>query len=741
MIYKENERFAKSYEYERIKMNKIKTALIILALSISAAYAQELPDFLRAEKGDNFETKHVFCSRHDHFHYHAKDKNAPFGYFDESQIERRVYDVVHYDLYLDWYPCMSKIGNENEDRYWTGKNIITIRIDSSDVDELVFDALGLRIDRVLVDGEAVSVGTLPDEDYFELRLNETYGPGDTLEVEIDYTFTDHFNGNSYSCGFFLYPKNHFVGRDTTMIETDIYVEERIAYTQSEPELGRTWFPSNDNPYDKALADIRIRVPLQYTAASNGLLAGIESDDTSRTFHWKVDLPIPTYLMVANASIFKTWTEKHVRATNPQDTIDLQYYVWESDYSSTITDYRVFNAKSSFERTSDILTAYSEYFCEYPFKKYGMVAVQPYGFGGMEHQSLTTVNRTWLRGYAESGIAHEAAHQWIGDYITCATWKEIWINEGGATWGEALWNEYKWGRNSYLSTMRTKARQYFRLNRQRPIYNPPLWDVFNYYLSYAKSSWIYHMLRTHYGDDAFFPALRDMLDQYAYSSLETKDFYESFKKSLEDPIVDMDTFFRQWIFSAGHPKLIVQTNASQIAEDEYRLRVDFTQIQSGEEIPEAFVAPFRIEFYDTGEETVFIDTLLVEERSQSFELTLPFLPDSFAVDDSFTLCEIMDATLSAKPIFDAEFADEIVVVPNPAVSGSRATAQMSIAAPANLKIALYDRLGGKIRNIYDGFLPAGSYEFGISTRNLTSDVYFIVADFGDRIATARFIISK
>jgi aminopeptidase N len=185
----------------------------------------------------------------------------------------------------------------------------------------------------------------------------------------------------------------------------------------------------------------------------------------------------------------------------------------------------------------MLEKFSEFFIEYPFEKYGMVAVQPYSWGGMEHQTITTINRSWLRGRSDGGIAHELVHQWFGDMITCASWADLWINEGAATWGEALWS-YFWGSdaayNNNILGKRWGYLYYGNFKYTMPAYDVPSNQLFNYPITYCKSSWIYHMLYKMLGEEAFRQILRNMLNEYAYQPISSQQFIDHVKNSVENP---------------------------------------------------------------------------------------------------------------------------------------------------------------------------------------------------------------
>ena len=460
-------------------------------------------------------------------------------------------------------------------------------------------------------------------------------------------------------------------------------------------------------------------------AANGLL--IEKkvlNDNSELYHWASKDPMPTYLMHIAASKYKVFSEWYKKVTNPSDSIPIIYYVWEQDYLNTETDGSQYNARHAFRDMLKMMECYSSKYIEYPFEKYGMDAVQPFNFGGMEHQTLTTINRSWLRGWASGGIAHELAHQWFGDLVTCATWKDIWINEGGAQWSETIFTEYLWGVDEGYKHQYNHIRNYLGGGglELRPIYNPPMWDLFNYAVTYNKSSCIYHMLRTLLGDEVFFPAIRSLLTKFYLQSIETEDFKNHFKEVVPNPPVSFDTFFDQWIFKPGHPIFEISTTIDTKTGNDYIATVNLKQVQAGENIPEVFVVPVRLMFFGPNNQFK-ADTVVNSERSQSFDLILPFIPDSIRIDSLQIICEIAKNTSTVREISEEYNSNKIY--PNPSVNGTIAHTYIKTNHYGKIQIELFDNLGNKVKDIYNGTLPAGSYEFSFDTSELSSGAYFVI----------------
>lgn len=660
---------------------------------------------------------------------------SSFYYLPSSQkeltaINPRPYDVILYDLFLDWYNVLKNpTGMDSLDRIWYGKNNITLKIKQNNLTQIEFDASNLVINsvKVLYNGQSYTITPTPkiSANLLKVLLPFQVFENDTLIVSIEYTYARNIKFENYR-GFYLYPKRMYVGSLPAPFYDSVFVEEKLAYTMSEPEDARYWMPCNDAPYDKAEEKITIRVPNGYTVASNGFLEKVETDgDTARIFYWVGDKPITTYLMSVTASKYIKYSDWYRKATNLQDSVEVQYYVWEKDYLSTKTDGSEYNARNTFSTTTAMIEFFSKTFIEYPFVKYGMVSIMPFHFGGMEHQTITSVNRVWLRMNSQFGIAHELAHQWLGDLVTCATWNDIWFNEGGATWSEALWAEKIWGKNGYNSLLLNSRSKYLRDGGLKlpAIYGLPTNTIFGTYsvLVYQKASWVYNMLKNMLGDTTFFTALRDFFHDYAYQSIETQDLINYLTNKFPNPPVDFETFFEQWIFKAGHPVYSVSSSINSFQNDSgyYNANVILSQVQSDTGVSDVFRTPIRLVF--TKNDSAFYKTFINNQRIQTYSFALPFFPDSVFIDTTFVLCEVIGTYLTAESnqVGCPEGISTNTINPND-------IQLLTLCVPTTSRyiIQIYDLLGRLIETIYDGNLEKGSKVIPFSINKLSRGLYFI-----------------
>jgi len=661
------------------------------------------------------------------------------------EVQKRNYDVLSYDLYLDWYNALKNPQSmDSTDIVWFGSNTILLKAEVENLSSVVLDAASLLIDSVLVNDNGIWRKVLPTPKIVAQKLTvplpRSLNIGDSISIKVFYTYNRFVDESQYR-GFYLYPKGKFVGRLPAPFYDSVFVEERLAYTMSEPEDARYWMPCNDAPYDKADAKITVRVPSGYVVASNGFLSKVQAEaDTAIVYFWVSDKPITTYLMAATASKFHKYSDWYKKVTNPLDSIEIQYYVWEKDFKATKTDGSEYNATNTFKTTPEMVKFFSQIFVEYPFVKYGMVALMPFNFGGMEHQTITSINRVWLRQNTQFGIAHELAHQWIGDLVTCATWKDIWFNEGGATWSEALYAEKLWGENGYNAFLLSSRSAYLKKGgiSLPPIYDLPVNTIFGDYaiLVYQKASWFYHMLKEMLGDSLFFKTFRSFLQDYSFKSVTTEDIKNYFKNKISNPQVDFDTFFDQWLYKAGHPVYTLSSIVHSYTNDSgyFDAKIILSQVQTGNNVPEIFVTPVKI-IFKAGDST-YSQVFLNNSKFQVFETSLPFFPDSVCIDTTFVLCEVGDIVLTAS---EERSLEEFKVYPNPLGSSLGLNVLVALPKSGYFVLEIYDVLGNHVYRKELGYLGRGENQFSIfDIPNLSTGVYQINLKTEGRTYKSHFI---
>ncbi|MBS1538051.1 MAG: T9SS type A sorting domain-containing protein [Bacteroidetes bacterium] len=732
-----------------MKHSKIVLLLfVVLSVSLSAhaqQYSGQMPSLLLPDDGTSPDGKSLVCSHA--LNFQSAMLNRPDG----SAIVRRPYDVLKYDLFMDWRNPLLAVSADGDARKYSGINTITLRMDSANITKLTFNGISIRIDSIFriskPENSKVHIkNTLihqPIDGEWSVDLTTAPQIGDTVILSVYYTHIGTDNR-----GFLLYEKNLYVG--LTKNKDSVFLPERLAYTMSEPQDARIWMPCNDAPYDKAIATITVRVPYtpiptetNFTVSSNGLRTiGSPQFDVStltmyRDFIWRDDTPIPTYLMVVNASKFKEYSQWYKRVTNTNDSVEIMNYIWQKDYDNEATDGSQYNARFAFRNVPSMMEHYSKLYGEYPFVKYGHTAAQPFAYGGMEHQTMTTVNRVWLYGGSESSIAHELMHQWTGDLTTCATWGDIWLNEGGATYGEALFYESWGGDEWYGKMMNSKRDGYLQKQPQPPIYGIPLSNVFNYATTYCKGGWVYAMLRKTYGDSTFFRTMRTYFDEFRYKSAETEDLLRVFDREIPNPIIPFRTFFDQWLYSAGHPVYELQTKQTYNGGNNREITITLSQTQTGNDVPEVFVMPVKITLVGKDNNRKVV-SFINNKRVQTETFYTDFVIDSAIVDEhNEILCEKVNLLTSVKEV--ELQVQNAVVLPQPAKRGESAEFRFSNPTTEPISISIISMVGQTVVSLQEGMLSAGAYSLRIPTEHLASGMYSIRMTSGNQTHNYPFVV--
>lgn len=658
------------------------------------------------------ENKHLHCQ---HYYNNINKKLL-------SASDFRPYNVINYNLYLDWYNIL-KDSLDDQNRVWNGVNTITLVVDSAGTNVITLDAAKLKIQSICINSTPISNYKQPDStNLLNIPLPSAVKQGDTLVIAINYQHTD-----TSSTGFFLNRKGKFGTYSTIQTQSGQIVDstatqEKTAHTDNEPEDARYWMPANDRTNDKATAQITIKVPTGYTAASNGLLKNKIVDDSSETYVWNTKHQIATYLMAVAASKFKEFSDWYVNSNG--DSIEIQYYIWDQYYKKYGIDTSKKIPIIAYQNVPAMMKIFSNSFIEYPFEKYGMVSLSPYGDQGMENQTITFIDNTWLFFEDEEDISHELAHQWLGDYTTCGTWKDIWINEGGATWSQTLWNEKFYGSIYGVNDLYYIKQEYLDYGGSNlpAIYDLPINDIFNTGVTYDKACWVYAMLRSQVGDEKFFPALRKFLNTYAQRSAVTADVEQFWHNEIPDFSYDLTQYFEQWLKYKGHPIYQLNSIINKIDNSHYVSHITISQIQSGNNIPPVFTlnVPVIISNSSLNKTQTFVFTNT--ERIQTFDVTTNFIPNKISIDDSHILCQLNGSYTSVPD----EAGNEVTanIYPNPVKAGEECSISIDYQDNDPVQVSIYDILGNKIEKNFYNSLIAGKQNLYFNTRSLSAGTYFI-----------------
>lgn len=468
----------------------------------------------------------------------------------------------------------------------------------------------------------------------------------------------------------------------------------VVWTLSEPYGARDWWPCKQNLSDKIDSiDVFVTCPQQYKAASNGLLLSETINGTDKTAHWKSRYPIATYLVAIAITNYAVFTQT---LTVPSGTLPIVNYVYPEALAS---------AQEQTKGIIGIMQLFDSLFIPYPFSKEKYGHAQFGWGGGMEHQTMS-----FMYGFDYSLMAHECAHQWFGDHVTCGSWQEIWLNEGFATYLEGLCLERYFPEN-WMD---------WRSNKIKGITSQPGGSVFcedttvntrifDGRLTYDKGAYLLRMLRWKTGDDAFFKGIRNYLNDPVTAGKFGKTAY--LRQHLEATSgKSLTRFFNQWLYGQGYPSYEVTWKKSGNT-----VTVTIGQRTSHQSVP-FFEMPVPVLFSGEGG-----DTLMVFDHTwsgQQFTCTIPFAV-SFAYFDPEM--QLLSKSNHVSVLYELPAnTDPITVFPNPA--DKSILIRMLVDAERISGISIIDGLGKTVMKGSTA-LSVSSYEMDVST--LPDGVYYIM----------------
>jgi len=493
------------------------------------------------------------------------------------------FDVVNYDIDLSL--------NIPADTVW-GEMIMTLVALSGDLDTVDLNFhWGFKVEAIKERTRTLNWKTVSGGD-LKIALDREVPAGETLQILIDY-----------------HGKPAWANGHGLFIDSDD--EWGITFTNCEPDGARLWIPCFDDPSDKATFTQRITVPSGYEIVANGSLEEESKQGAWWTYTWQEHYPQPTYLIAFAASEY--FLTKDTFATVEGNTVPMRAWCM------------IFNDQlERFDCTPGIIEYFSVLFPPYPFadEKYDQVHT-PIG-GAMENTTNTFINTfiDWGTDWSPV-ISHELSHDWWGDWITCATWADIWLNEGFATYCEALWWEKQYGFDGYRAYARLTMDTYLEYGDPHPIYDPL--EVFGVN-SYDKGGSVMHMLRQVLGDSVFFGGLRQYADENANESVITDDFQNVMEEYSGK---DLDWFFDAWIFGRGHPHYEIGWKVTPQSGGMYDVEFAIAQTQDQNIHYFPFRMPLEVAVYVDGTQHLFPFTDSI--GYQRFTVEVDGEPDYFTLD--------------------------------------------------------------------------------------------------------------
>jgi len=475
----------------------------------------------------------------------------------------------------------------------------------------------------------------------------------------------------------------------------------IIWTLSEPFGAKDWWPCKQSLNDKIdSVDIIVTTPQAYRVASNGLLISETQNGLNKIYHWKTRYPIAAYLIAIGVTNYSVYSD-YVRTGN--DSLQVLNYVYPENLSI---------AKTQTPDIINIISFYDSLTIPYSFKKEKYGHAQFGWAGGMEHQTMSFVGD-----FDHVLIAHECAHQWFGDRVTCGSWEDIWLNEGFATYFEGL-TEQRFFPSVWLSSKQEKLANII----SQPGGSVKCDDttnvsrIFDGRLSYNKGFYLLHMLRWKLGDSLFFQSLRNYLNDtlLAFHYAKTPDL----KSHLENTSgQDLTNFFNQWYYGKGYPSYQIGWN-----QNNKMVNVVINQTQSDPSVS-FFEMPVQIKFIGDERDTTIIFNHTFS--GQSFSVNINFHVNSLVFDPDSWL-------ISANNIITNDSKENITVYPNPADNYVKLFICNSFNGFVNIDI--YDFLGHDLVKIKSAENP-----ININTELFEDGVYLMNIKIGNTTTIKRIII--
>lgn len=465
-------------------------------------------------------------------------------------------DVLHIDLHLT---------PDLEAQTLDGVCTTTVRVLDESVSSVALDAVDLAVTSVVHNGTALQFALQRSK--LIIRFDPPLAAGKESSFAVAYRVSKP------RCGlFFIAPS------------ADSPHKVPHAWTQSQDENARYWFPCLDYPHEKQTTSATIVVPMGMFALSNGALVWRRDDlaQKTTTFRYEEKVPHATYLVSLVVGPFRETQQR-------EGPVPIYYYVLEG---------REEDGERAFGNTPKMMDALAHRIgAQYPYERYSQIAVSDFIFGGMENTSATTQTdrtlhdeRAHLDFSSDPLVAHELAHQWFGDLLTCRDWSHAWLNEGFATYFEAVFREAHLGYDEYLYDVYGLVAKYLEEDAsryRRPIvcnvYRDPI-ELFDSHL-YEKGGAVLHMLRGELGDQRFWRAIARYVKDNAERNVETIDFIRAIEAATGR---NTRSFFDQWVFRGGHPELEV---ACRYDEKRKAMIVEIVQKQTIDEqnLPYSFEA--------------------------------------------------------------------------------------------------------------------------------------------------------
>lgn len=553
------------------------------------------------------------------------------------------FDVRHYrfQIYID--PRVKAI---------KGSVRTTFTITSDTASFLLLDFFnGLQIDSVIFKGQRRNY-YFPGNQLFKINLGQVLVQGAIDSVRVFY------HGVPANTGFGSFNKSTHAGVP-------------IIWTMSCPYGSRDWWPGKQDLTDKADSiDLIITTPIPFRAAGNGILVSEIQHDTLVSYFWKHKYPIASYLIATAVTNYQAYTQKvHLPSQAPGDSLPLVNFVFPESGTS---------APSSTQKVLDIISFYDSLLGPYPFRKEKYGHAQFGWGGGMEHQTMS-----FMTDFSFGLQAHELAHQWFGNYVTCRSWQDAWLNEGFATYFAALaekrfgvTNLYNWLGTNQISVRSVSGGSVLvsdtnNINR-----------IFDSRLTYKKGALLLHMLRWQLGEAAFWTGIRNYLNdqELAYGFSRTSQLVRHLEQASGQ---NLEVFMNQWFKGQGYPTYQLNLNTTGPLN-----QLTIGQTQSHSSVP-FFKMRLPVRFWGNGGDTILIFDH--DSSGQVFHFTLSFIPTNIAFDPERWILAKNTISINTEVLPRLPSENSIEVWPNPFQN----ILNFSVSHSEPFQISIFNSLGVKV----------------------------------------------
>ncbi|BAO54999.1 M1 family aminopeptidase [Nonlabens marinus] len=595
----------------------------------------------------------------------AKAKILPNLPAKNALVDQSNYDLKAVRLSLTVDPDIAVLRGEVKLTFTAMRDLTTIYLDFAN---------GMNVRNITSDSGNVTMSHIPN-DLLQIDFDTTILVGETRMISVLY------DGDPVGTGFGSYAREQHNGIG-------------IIWTLSEPYGAKSWWPTKQDLNDKIdKTSFEITVPEGYEAVANGLKGATTLAGGSKTVTWEHNYPIPAYLIAFAVTNYQTYTQvfEGSRSSFPIDN-----YFYPENFET---------AKQSVQLTLPMMRYFENTFGPYPFdqEKYGHAQ---FGWGGgMEHTTIS-----FMGSFSQNLIAHELAHQWFGNLVTCGSWQDIWLNESFATYATGKSVEVIDGASAFKNWRETTVNS-ITSQDGGSVYVPAadtlsVSRVFNGRLSYRKGAMVLHMLEQRLGTEIFNQALQNYLQdpQLKFAYAKTEDFIRIVEQTSG---VDLQEFFADWIYGEGHPSYQLRFKP----EDNGQVKITVNQTTSH---PSVSFFEGNVPLQLQGDGQMMKIVLDVAQNGQEFTVEVPFRVSDIIIDpETHIISKQNTATLDSEI---SAAAPRMRLYPNPTRGGFNIQSDQPLES-----VQLWDLQGRLIIDFELSPIVAGASFFELQR---PSGIYFV-----------------